>query len=90
MSTEIQQKLAAAHKQWKQEHDTVVQETVKQALAKVKHEYESMYAFARTHARTHTYTYAHTYTFSCISSIVDCYCRITHTNEKQFRAGVLH
>ena len=58
MSTEIQQKLAAAHKQWKQEHDTVVQETVKQALAKVKHEYESMYVFAHknTCMRMHTHT----------------------------------
>ena len=43
MSTEVQQKLAAAHRQWKQEHDSIVQETVKQALAEAKHEYEGMY-----------------------------------------------
>jgi len=40
MNAEIQQRLAAAHKQWKQEHDTVIQETVIQALGKAKHEYE--------------------------------------------------
>jgi len=40
MSAEIQQKLEAARQQWKQEHDNVVQEMVKQALLKTKHEYE--------------------------------------------------
>ena len=44
MSTEIQQKLVAAHQQWKQEHNSIVQETVKQALAEAKHEYEGMYS----------------------------------------------
>ena len=42
MSTEIQQKLEAARQQWNQEHENVVQEMVKQALVKAKHEYEGM------------------------------------------------
>lgn len=46
MSAEIQQKLSAAHRQWRQEHNTVVQETVKQALVKARHEYEGMYVHA--------------------------------------------
>ena len=53
MSAEIQQKLAAAHKQWKQEHHTVVQEAVKQAFAKAKHEYEGMYVCVYTCIHTH-------------------------------------
>ena len=68
MSAEIQQKLSAAHKQWRQEHDTVVQETVKQALVKAKHEYEGMYVhilcMGHIHNIHNTYvlhTYIHTY-----------------------------
>ena len=56
MSAEIQQKLAAAHKQWKQEHHTVVQEAVKQAFAKAKHEYEGMYVCVYTCIHTHMHT----------------------------------
>ena len=61
-STEIQQKLAVAHQQWKQEHDSIVQETVKQALAEAKHEYEGMYCtylHICIHTQVHTCTYVY-------------------------------
>ena len=61
-STEIQQKLAAAHQQWKQEHDSIVQKTVKQALAEAKHEYEGMYCTYMhmcIHTQVHTCTYVY-------------------------------
>ena len=40
ISAEIQQNVEVARQKWKQEHENIVQETVKEALAKTKHEYE--------------------------------------------------